>query len=172
MAPPAGPVSSRRRFRGLRWFRRLSQSRAPEDWHDPLRVFLKDLGEGQTPDWQIRQAADAVSLYCGKFHPPQDHLRSRSWRFQPSRVLSVRALLASEPRMRSDRSLANRMRWHASDFNDLGRDQGAVPPVTSPLPAGPRIRPPYVGCTGKTRVGETYGMGRERTGARGALRSL
>jgi integron integrase len=39
-------------------------------WRDTLRVFLEDLAEGQTPDWQIRQAADAVGLYCDQFQPP------------------------------------------------------------------------------------------------------
>ena len=48
-------------------FLRLSASRSREAWQDTLRVFLEDLGQGETPDWQIRQAADAVSLYCGQF---------------------------------------------------------------------------------------------------------
>jgi len=30
-------------------------------------VFLEDLGEGRTQSWQLRQAADAVTLYCGQF---------------------------------------------------------------------------------------------------------
>lgn len=53
-----------------RWverFLRFSRTRPPESWSDSLRVFLEDLAEGQAPDWQIRQAADAVSLYCGQF---------------------------------------------------------------------------------------------------------
>ncbi len=53
-----------------RWvdrFLRLSQVRPDEAWQDTLRIFLEDLGEGRTPAWQIRQAADAVSLYCGQF---------------------------------------------------------------------------------------------------------
>lgn len=54
----------------LNWVRRfsgLAESREGEAWHDTLRVFLEDLEAGGTPDWQVRQAADAVSLYCGQF---------------------------------------------------------------------------------------------------------
>ena len=54
----------------LRWvdrFLRMSGRRPAEAWRDTLRVFLEDLAEGQTPDWQIRQAADAVTLYCSQF---------------------------------------------------------------------------------------------------------
>jgi len=54
----------------LRWVQRylvVSRVRPGEPWHDTLRVFLEDLEEGGTPDWQVRQAADAVSLYCGQF---------------------------------------------------------------------------------------------------------
>lgn len=54
----------------IRWvqrFHRLSASRPNEAWHDTLRVFLEYLGQGETPDWQIRQAADAVNLYFGQF---------------------------------------------------------------------------------------------------------
>ena len=57
----------------LRWverFARLTRLRAGEEWQDTLRVFLEDLLEAQTPDWQIRQAGDAVSLYCGQFLKP------------------------------------------------------------------------------------------------------
>ena len=59
----------------VRWverFLRLSHARPTEAWQDTLRVFLEDLGEGQTADWQIRQAGEAVSLYCGQFHPPRE----------------------------------------------------------------------------------------------------
>ncbi len=35
-----------------------------------MRVFLRNLEEGQTAAWQIRQAADAVNLYCGQYRPP------------------------------------------------------------------------------------------------------
>jgi hypothetical protein len=53
-----------------RWVERFlcfSKVRPVEAWQDTLRVFLEDLGEGEAPDWQICQAADAVSLYCGQF---------------------------------------------------------------------------------------------------------
>ena len=55
-----------------RWvvrFLRLARARPRESWQDTLRVFLEDLGQAGIPDWQIRQAADAVSLYCGQFRP-------------------------------------------------------------------------------------------------------
>jgi hypothetical protein len=54
----------------VRWvesFLRLARVRNDANWNDTLLVFLQDLGEGRTADWQIRQAADAVSLYCGQF---------------------------------------------------------------------------------------------------------
>lgn len=48
-------------------FLRLRLTRPRESWEDTLHVFLDDLGAGGTADWQVRQAADAVSLYCGQF---------------------------------------------------------------------------------------------------------
>lgn len=54
----------------LKWVGRflgMTKSRQGEAWHDTLRVFLEDLEAGALPDWQIRQAADAVSLYCGQY---------------------------------------------------------------------------------------------------------
>ena len=48
-------------------FLRLQATRPKEDWQDTLRAFLEDLSEGQTKSWQLRQAADAVTLYCGQF---------------------------------------------------------------------------------------------------------
>jgi len=59
----------------VRWverFLRLSSYRPREAWQDTLRVFIDDLEAAQTPAWQIRQAADAVSLFCGQFRsaPP------------------------------------------------------------------------------------------------------
>jgi len=50
-------------------FLRFRRARPAEAWHDTLRVFLEDLGEGQMDGWQIRQAAEAISLYCGQFLP-------------------------------------------------------------------------------------------------------
>jgi integron integrase len=54
----------------VRWvvrFLRVSRLRPNELWSDTLRLFLKDLDEGRAPDWQVRQAAQAVSAYCGQF---------------------------------------------------------------------------------------------------------
>ncbi len=48
-------------------FLRLRATRSGEGWRDSLEAFLRDLSEGQTFDWQLRQAADAVTLYCGQF---------------------------------------------------------------------------------------------------------
>jgi hypothetical protein len=53
-------------------FLRLQAIRPREDWQDTLRVFLEDLGAGQTKSWQLRQAADAVTLYCGQFREADD----------------------------------------------------------------------------------------------------
>jgi len=53
-----------------RWvqrFLRLRSSRPKEVWQDTLKVFLDDLDEGNCKGWQVRQAADAVTLYCGRF---------------------------------------------------------------------------------------------------------
>ena len=47
-------------------------ARTREDWQDTLRVFLENLSQGQTKSWQLRQAADAVTLYCGQFCEPGD----------------------------------------------------------------------------------------------------
>ena len=52
------------------WVRRFlgfARTRPRESWHDTLRVFLEDLEQGGAPDWQVRQAAEAVSLYHGQF---------------------------------------------------------------------------------------------------------
>ena len=59
----------------VRWvdrFRRFARTRPRDCWQDALTVFLENLEEGETVDWQIRQAGEAVSLYCGQFissHP-------------------------------------------------------------------------------------------------------
>ena len=53
-----------------RWvvrFLRLRASRPREVWQDTLKVFLDDLGKGNYKGWQVRQAADAVTLYCGRY---------------------------------------------------------------------------------------------------------
>jgi integron integrase len=52
-------------------FLRLQSSRQNEVWQDTLRVFLEDLGEGRTKGWQLRQAADAVALFCGQYRKQQ-----------------------------------------------------------------------------------------------------
>ncbi len=54
----------------VRWvhdFLRLRQRRPAEAWRDSLEVFLEDLSEGRVPGWQVRQAGEAVRLYCGPF---------------------------------------------------------------------------------------------------------
>ncbi len=55
----------------IKWVRRfqvLARGRPPvESWYDTLSVFLEDLEQGGVPDWQIRQAADAVTLFCSQF---------------------------------------------------------------------------------------------------------
>ena len=56
----------------VRWvdrFLRLRKSKPKDIWQDIQRLFPEDLSEGQTPDWQIRQAGDAVQLYCGQLLP-------------------------------------------------------------------------------------------------------
>lgn len=56
----------------VRWVARFQRHRhsLPNDtWTDALQAFLADLGEGRIPDWQIRQAGDAVRLYCAQFLP-------------------------------------------------------------------------------------------------------
>ena len=63
------------------WVERFLRATRPrENWKDSLRVFLQDLEAGDTLDWQLRQSADAVALYCGQFcsrevtqSSPQDH---------------------------------------------------------------------------------------------------
>ncbi len=53
-----------------RWVERflgLRTSRPRETWQDTLTVFLEDLGDGRYKPWQVRQAGDAVTLYCGQF---------------------------------------------------------------------------------------------------------
>ncbi len=53
-------------------FLRLRATRPRENWQDTLRVFLDDLGDGKIESWQLRQAADAVTIYCGQFREPAD----------------------------------------------------------------------------------------------------
>jgi len=58
-----------------RWvdrFLHLRASRPRESWQDTLTVFLEDLGDGQYEPWQVRQAGDAVTLYCGQFCEGRD----------------------------------------------------------------------------------------------------
>ena len=54
----------------VRWvqrFLRLRETRPAESWKDTLEVFLDNLGEGGTKAWLIRQAEEAVRLFCGQF---------------------------------------------------------------------------------------------------------
>ena len=58
-----------------RWVKRflgLRASRPRETWQDTPTVFLEDLGDGRYKPWQVRQAGDAVTLYCGQFCEQMD----------------------------------------------------------------------------------------------------
>ena len=71
-------------------FLRLRAARRREDWQDTLRVFLEDLSQGQAKSWQLRQAADAVTLYCGQFCEPTTH---PCYRYNPpkaNRLIQIR----------------------------------------------------------------------------------
>ena len=48
-------------------FLRCRGTRPVESWQDTLRAFLQILEADGREDWQIQQAATAVSLYCGQF---------------------------------------------------------------------------------------------------------
>lgn len=53
----------------VRWVERFLRFRAThraETWQDTLRAFLEDLYD-VSEDWQLRQAADAVTLFCSQF---------------------------------------------------------------------------------------------------------
>ena len=53
-----------------RWVRRFLRLNAERDrrfWRDTLEELQGDLRESDTPGWQIRQAGDAVGLYCEQF---------------------------------------------------------------------------------------------------------
>lgn len=54
-------------------FMRLRSSRPrSERWKDTLELFLQDLSAGQAADFQLRQAAEAVTLYFGQYRGLQD----------------------------------------------------------------------------------------------------
>ena len=96
-------------------FLRLRATRPPEGWQDTLRVFLDDLSDGRTESWQLRQAAEAVSLYCGQFRKPDDATASPFQHTgiesaEPSQVLSeMRRLL--ELRHDSPRTNRTNLGW-------------------------------------------------------------
>ena len=74
-------------------FLRLRATRPREGWQDTLHVFLDDLGDGKIESWQLRQAADAVTIYCGQFCNPDESRVSLSQHAdiesaEPSRVLA------------------------------------------------------------------------------------
>lgn len=50
---------------------RHSRSRT-EVWRDSLQAFLCDLGKGQAESFQLRQAAEAVTLYFGQYRVQKD----------------------------------------------------------------------------------------------------
>jgi len=63
----AGRLQRPHFVRWVRRFLRLARTRPHEAWTDTLTVFLEDLGAAHTPPWQVRQAAQAASLYCEQF---------------------------------------------------------------------------------------------------------
>ena len=54
----------------VRWVKRfvdLRRTRPREVWQDTLTVYVEDLGDGGYKPWQIRQGANAVTLFFGQF---------------------------------------------------------------------------------------------------------
>ena len=48
-------------------FLRLRTRLPRETWRDSLEAFLTDLGEGRVEDWQLRQAAEAITLCFAQY---------------------------------------------------------------------------------------------------------
>ena len=48
-------------------FVRFRATRSAETWQQSMNVFLQDLTAGATKDWQVRQAGEAITLFCGQF---------------------------------------------------------------------------------------------------------
>ena len=48
-------------------FLRSRSSRPRESWNDSLEAFLQDLGRSGSEAWQLRSAAEAVTLYFGQY---------------------------------------------------------------------------------------------------------
>lgn len=66
----------------IRWFvqwvkrfERMRQGRGREFWRDSLEVFQSNLKAGGAEDWQIRQAAEAITICWTQFKPSMDNER-------------------------------------------------------------------------------------------------
>ena len=46
---------------------RLTTARGLRHWKDGLTLLLSDLAASEAPDWQLRQAAEAITLFHGQF---------------------------------------------------------------------------------------------------------
>lgn len=53
-------------------FLRFRRRRPGEVWQDSLEAFLADLSDGQLEGWQLRHAAEAVTLYFGQYRKQGD----------------------------------------------------------------------------------------------------
>jgi len=53
--------------RAVERFIRMWRSRPNETWRDVQCLFLEDLDASRMPDWQIRQSANAIGLFCGQY---------------------------------------------------------------------------------------------------------
>ncbi|MBT4099977.1 MAG: integron integrase, partial [Gemmatimonadetes bacterium] len=64
------PIAGEKAPHMVRWVERFLRSQRGQhfaDWRDAQRSFLTDLGESELQAWQIRQAGDAITLYCGQY---------------------------------------------------------------------------------------------------------
>lgn len=117
----------------VRWverFLRLRKSRPKDVWTDVQKVFLENLSDGQMLDWQIRQAGDAVRLYCDQFLPST----GAEGETPPSSPHSREAALIEMRRLLQLRHYAPRterayLGWAHRFFRYLG-----LPRTTLPMP--------------------------------------
>lgn len=79
----------------VRRFLRLQDGRKSGVWRDTLEELLSDLRESGVPAWQIRQADDAVSLYCGQF---REEIYRPATHEAPSRTPAEPECMVSEMR--------------------------------------------------------------------------
>ena len=118
----------------VRWverFIRLWRTRPGDAWPDVQRVFLANLEGGQIPDWQIRQAADAVSLFCGQFRaltrPEREGIAASSAEpLNPWKALTeMRRLLELRHYARS--TVRSYLNWARRYLQYVARQGDAVP---------------------------------------------